>query len=202
MQTADFSAELGRAAGAVLNATIKSGTNSLHGAVWEFFRNDVLDAADWFENNTRHSKGRTSPESIRRLHWRPDHQEQALLSSAIMKGLRRVQGTVSNGNVPTLTSATAAYTNLVGYHLRARWAPRTDALGRPCRYGTVLDPATTRSVAAGAVDPVPAARRHTSRVLFAIRSAPAPRHRDYYARGCRSEPASSLAASIRTPSSC
>ena len=46
MQTANFSAELGRSAGAVLNATVKSGTNSLHGAVWEFFRNDVLDAAD------------------------------------------------------------------------------------------------------------------------------------------------------------
>src|ERR1700761_799282 len=49
VQTADFSAELGRSAGAVLNATIKSGTNSIHGAVWEFFRNDVLDAADYFE---------------------------------------------------------------------------------------------------------------------------------------------------------
>jgi hypothetical protein len=36
VQTADFSAELGRSAGAVLNATIKSGTNSLHGAAWEF----------------------------------------------------------------------------------------------------------------------------------------------------------------------
>src|SRR5207302_2378621 len=50
VQTADFSADLGRSAGAVLNATIKSGTNELHGAVWEFFRNDKLDAADFFEN--------------------------------------------------------------------------------------------------------------------------------------------------------
>ena len=58
VQTADFSAELGRSAGAVLNATIKSGTNSLHGAVWEFFRNDKLDAADWFENNGGVKKGK------------------------------------------------------------------------------------------------------------------------------------------------
>ena len=35
VQTADFSAELGRSAGAVMNAPIKSGTNSLHGTVWE-----------------------------------------------------------------------------------------------------------------------------------------------------------------------
>ena len=33
VQTADYSAELGRSAGAVLNATIKSGTNSLHGCL-------------------------------------------------------------------------------------------------------------------------------------------------------------------------
>ena len=37
VQTAGFSADLGRAGGAVLNATIKSGTNSIHGAVWNSF---------------------------------------------------------------------------------------------------------------------------------------------------------------------
>jgi len=58
VQTADFSAELGRSAGAVLNATIKSGTNSFHGTAWEFFRNDKLDAADYFENNTGIGKGK------------------------------------------------------------------------------------------------------------------------------------------------
>ena len=47
VQTADFSAQLGRSAGAVLNATIKSGTNTIHGAAWEFFRNDVLDAKNY-----------------------------------------------------------------------------------------------------------------------------------------------------------
>jgi hypothetical protein len=52
VQTGEFSAQLGRSAGAVLNASIKSGTNSFHGAVWEFLRNDKLDAADWFEDNS------------------------------------------------------------------------------------------------------------------------------------------------------
>src|ERR1035441_9050961 len=52
VQTSDYSAQLGRAAGAVMNATVKSGTNQFHGDAWEFFRNDKLDAADWFEDNS------------------------------------------------------------------------------------------------------------------------------------------------------
>ena len=38
LQTGNFSAEFGRAGGAVLNATIKSGTNKIHGSAWEFLR--------------------------------------------------------------------------------------------------------------------------------------------------------------------
>ena len=41
MMTSDFPAEFGRAGGAIVNATLKSGTNKLHGSVWEFFRNDA-----------------------------------------------------------------------------------------------------------------------------------------------------------------
>jgi hypothetical protein len=48
VQTSDYSAEFGHAAGAVVNATVKSGTNDIHGDAWEYFRNDVLDARDYF----------------------------------------------------------------------------------------------------------------------------------------------------------
>ena len=47
VQTADYSAEFGHSAGAVVNASLKSGTNSIHGDLWEYFRNDALDARDW-----------------------------------------------------------------------------------------------------------------------------------------------------------
>ena len=41
-------AEYGHSAsGAVVNVTIKNGTNQFHGAVWEFFRNDAMDAHGW-----------------------------------------------------------------------------------------------------------------------------------------------------------
>ncbi|QEE29079.1 TonB-dependent receptor [Terriglobus albidus] len=39
-----FTAEVGRAAGAIVNVITKSGTNTLHGTVYEFLRNDVLNA--------------------------------------------------------------------------------------------------------------------------------------------------------------
>jgi Carboxypeptidase regulatory-like domain/TonB dependent receptor len=50
IQTNAYSAEFGRSSGAVVNAVIKSGTNSLRGSVYEFLRNDALDANNFFSN--------------------------------------------------------------------------------------------------------------------------------------------------------
>jgi hypothetical protein len=47
LDTSNYSAEFGHSAGAVLNASIKSGTNHIHGDLWEYVRNNRLDAADW-----------------------------------------------------------------------------------------------------------------------------------------------------------
>ncbi len=49
VQTATFSAEFGQAAGGVVNVTLKSGTNGLHGGVFEFLRNSDLDATPYFQ---------------------------------------------------------------------------------------------------------------------------------------------------------
>ena len=48
VQTNDYSAEFGRGNGAILNAVIKSGTNAFHGDVFEYLRNDDLDASPFF----------------------------------------------------------------------------------------------------------------------------------------------------------
>jgi hypothetical protein len=50
VKTNNFSAEFGHAAGAVVSATVKSGSNSPHGVLWEFLRNDKLDANNFFSN--------------------------------------------------------------------------------------------------------------------------------------------------------
>ena len=49
VQTNNFSAEFGRAGGAVINATFRSGTNDFHGTVWEFNRNTSLNATGFFK---------------------------------------------------------------------------------------------------------------------------------------------------------
>jgi hypothetical protein len=46
--TSNFSAEYGRALGGVINAHLRSGTNRFHGSLFEYFRNDALDATPPF----------------------------------------------------------------------------------------------------------------------------------------------------------
>jgi len=50
VQTRTYSAEFGTSAGAVINASIKSGTNQVHGDIWEFLRNSDMDANLFFNN--------------------------------------------------------------------------------------------------------------------------------------------------------
>ena len=49
VQTNNFSAEFGRTGGAVVNASMRSGTNDFRGTIWEFNRNDALNAVGFFK---------------------------------------------------------------------------------------------------------------------------------------------------------
>jgi hypothetical protein len=154
VQTSDFSAEFGRSGAAVLNATIKSGTNSFHGTVWEFFRNDKLDAADFFENAGGIKKGALrqnqfgfsagGPVIIPKLF----NGRNKVFFFGDYEGLRRVQGTILTGSVPTVAERSSGYTNLADL-ITGQSGTQADALGRTMPVGTILDPATTRQIAPG-----------------------------------------------------
>jgi hypothetical protein len=161
VQTTDYSAQLGRAGGAVLNATIKSGTNELHGDVFEFLRNDHLDAADFFEDSGGIHKGKFrqnqfgftvgGPVVIPRVF----NGKNKLFFFGDYEGLRRRQGGVFTTSVPTALERSSGYTDLADLITgQAGSGTHTDLLGRTVPFGTVFDPATTRPVTKGQVDPV------------------------------------------------
>src|ERR1700693_1812000 len=160
VQTSDFSAEFGRSGAAVLNATIKSGTNSFHGTAWEFFRNDILDAADWFENFHNVPKGELRQNQFGVSGGGPIIKNK-LFFFADYEGLRRLQGTILSGSVPTVLErnginglgADPTLADFSDMITGQNGKLETDALGRTVPLGTILDPATTRPVTTGVLDP-------------------------------------------------
>jgi len=151
VQTAEFRAELGRSAGAVMNATIKSGTNGIHGAVWEFFRNDVFDAGDYFAGKgalrfNQFGASIGGPILKNKIFYFGDYE-----------GFRRVQGNTQSGvSVPTALerNSNSPYTNFSDLITGQSGTPHVDDLGRTIPFGTVMDPATTRPVTMNVLDPV------------------------------------------------
>jgi hypothetical protein len=160
VQTSDFSAEFGRSGAAVLNATIKSGTNNFHGTAWEFFRNDKLDAADYFENAGGIKKGELRQNQFGFSAGGPVvipkvfNGRNKLFFFGDYEGLRRVQGTVLNGQVPTALERSSGYSDLTDLINKGPGGTQTDGLGRVVPTGTVFDPATTRVDKAGAIDAI------------------------------------------------
>ncbi len=159
VQTTDFSAEFGRSGAAVLNATIKSGTNSFHGTVWEFFRNDKLDAADYFERNITNGTNVTRKGELRQNQYGFSIGGPVIIPHLFdgrnkvfffgdYEGFKRRQGVPHTGSVPTAQERSSGYTN---FQELLQAGTQTDALGRTMPLGTILDPATTRPGGTGFV---------------------------------------------------
>src|SRR6185436_15389998 len=56
VQTSTYSAQYGRQPGGQISIATRSGTNQLHGNVFDYFRDDALDANDWFANRAGQAK--------------------------------------------------------------------------------------------------------------------------------------------------
>lgn len=154
IQTNAFSAEFGRAGGAILNATMKSGTNDIHGTVWEFLRNDKFDA-NTFPNNFRgQPKAKYRQNQFGGAVGGPIWKNKTFFFGDF-EGTRIRQGRSIVASVPTALQRSSGYTNFSDLITREGNRSRgTDLLGRPILIGTIFDPATTRRVTSGQVDPV------------------------------------------------
>jgi hypothetical protein len=138
VQTSDYSAEFGRSGGAVINATIKSGTNQFHGTVFEFLRNSAVDARGFFEPADQpkapfkqNQFGGTlgGPIKKNKLFFFGDYQ-----------GTRIAAATTQTSTVPLPAEINGNFSSILGSQVG------TDALGRPVYGNEIFDPASTRMV--------------------------------------------------------
>jgi hypothetical protein len=151
IQTSDYSAEFGRSAGAILNATVKSGSNEFHGDLWEFLRNDKLDAANFFENSGGIPKGEYRQNQFGFTFGGPVKKNKTFFF-VDYEGTRIRQAVTSTNTVPTALERESGYTNLS--ELLTQGGTRTDVLGRTYALGQVFDPSTTRVISCGVPDTV------------------------------------------------
>ena len=181
LQAGDFNAEFGHSTGGIVNASLKSGTNGVHGDLWEYVRNDDLNANYFFNRTNCTSTGCVSgpipdyhqnlfgftaggPVVIpglvhgkNRLFWFTDYQGGRYVLPESPGGQNVPTCDVAGATSASACSATSefgsGFTNLQD-NITFNSGTYTDALGRVFSNGTILDPATTRSVAAGAMDPI------------------------------------------------
>jgi hypothetical protein len=138
IQTSNYSAEFGRSGGAVINATIKSGTNEFHGTVFEFLRNSSLDSRGFFEPADQpkapfkqNQFGGTfgGPIKKNKLFFFVDYQ-----------GTRIRAARTNIVTVPDPSEINGDFSGILGDQVG------TDAIGRPVFENELFDPNSTRMV--------------------------------------------------------
>ena len=158
--TNGYNAEYGRGAGIVVNVNLKSGTNGLHGSLFEIFQNKKLDANTWNNNLAGKAIGPFSgnqfgmtlggPIKKNKLFIFGDYQGTRIASSG-----GSVAGLGRSGflQIPTAAMKGGNFSSLLGDNITIN-----DPLGNPVTYpkGAIFDPATTvYATAANATASVP-----------------------------------------------
>jgi hypothetical protein len=157
VQNGDFSAEFGHSTGGVVNAAVKSGTNKLHGDLWEYVRNDVFNANYFFNAGHPVPEYRQNlfgatlggPVSIPHVY----HGKDKTFFFVDYQGGRYITPVPATSTVPTMGMVNSKFTNLQDL-ITYNSGTGTDALGRVFPHGTILDPATTRTIPSSGVDPI------------------------------------------------
>jgi len=100
VSTNAVSAEFGRFAGGVVEMSTKSGTNDIHGTVYEYFRNNVLNANDFFSNNAGLARPKWNQNQYGFFVSGPIKRDKAFFT-ANWEGFRSLLGQATNSGVPT-----------------------------------------------------------------------------------------------------
>ncbi len=148
--TNGYSAEYGRAAGGVVNAILKSGTNELHGVAFEILQNEKLNANRW-ENKfsginrapfKQNQFGGTlgGPIIKNKLFVFGDYQGTRIATAG---GVIQNLGYGGLTTVPTQAMINGDFSALLGPVIG------TDAKGNPIRQNQLYDPTTTQTLANG-----------------------------------------------------
>jgi hypothetical protein len=95
--THNANAEFGNSLGSTTNIVTRSGTNQIHGAVWEFFRNDVFDATNYFATETEPLKQNQFGASL----GGPIRKDKTFVYG-FYEGFRNRQGETQSSTVPSV----------------------------------------------------------------------------------------------------
>ena len=136
--TSGLPAEYGRATGGIVNAVSRSGTNSFHGSVYEFLRNNALDARPYF-NRVNDSPNPPFKRNVFGVSAGGPILKNRLFIFGDYEGLRQSKGLTSNSNV---FSPNARLGIIPGQTVPAgntgAGTPCTDAGGGPGTYPSAL----------------------------------------------------------------
>src|SRR5580698_19341 len=105
--TSSYAAEYGRNPGAQVLLITRSGTNTFHGAAFDYFRNDKLDAADWFVDQAGQTKPRLRSNDFGGVLGGPVVRDKTFFFVSY-EGQRLLQPQFAVTTVPSLAARQAA----------------------------------------------------------------------------------------------
>lgn len=126
VQTNNFSAQYGRNSGTIVNLITKSGTNQFHGSLYEFFRNDALDAENFFADPSL-PKPQLRLNQFGATIGGPIHKNKTFFF-ANYEGFRQQAGITELTNVPTLAERAGTFTGANGQPFTVPVNPTSAAL--------------------------------------------------------------------------
>jgi hypothetical protein len=127
IQTSSFAPEFGSTPGGQIAIVTRSGTNQFHGTLFDYFRNDVLDANDWFADHNGLPKPAERQNDFGGVFGGPIRREKTFFFLSY-EGLRLRQPLVAETIVPDRASRQAAGAALQSF-LNAFPIPNGVALG-------------------------------------------------------------------------